>query len=214
PERFSPNVLLRGLFQCTLLPDVAFIGGGAEIAYWLQVKKLFAAAAIPLPVLVLRNSFLLVEPGAAKRLGNLGLRPEQLFSTTDQQLRAIVHEATQSQHDLAQPRAAIHQLYQQVKEQAGQLDPTLEAHVSSLEKRSLQGIEGLEKKMWRVIKRKHQEQQYQLHALHAQLFPQGKLQERHQHLGVYYAQWGRELLEQLLVHSQGLAQEFTILHLP
>ncbi len=214
PERFSPNVLLRGLFQCTLLPDVAFIGGGAEIAYWLQVKKLFAAAAIPLPVLVLRNSFLLLEPTAARRLANIGLEPGQLFATTDQQLRSIVQEATLSTCDLSQERNAIHQLYSRIKQQAGQLDPTLESHVSSLEKRSLHGLEGLEKKLWRVIKRKHQEQQHQLQMLHAQLFPQGKLQERHENIGIYYAQWGREFLEELLSHSQGLTQEFTILRLP
>ena len=214
PERFSPNVLLRGLFQCSLLPDVAFIGGGAEIAYWLQVKKLFAAAAIPLPVLVLRNSFLLVEPAAAKRLANLGLEPGQLFATADQQLRSVVDKTMLSQQTLDQQRNALQQLYEQIKRQAGQLDPTLEAHVSSLEKRSQQGLEGLEKKLWRVIKRKHQEQQHQLQGLHAQLFPDGHLQERHQHLGYYYAQWGKELIEQLLAHSQGLTQEFTILHLP
>jgi uncharacterized protein YllA (UPF0747 family) len=75
-------------------------------------------------------------------------------------------------------------------------------------------LEGLEKKLWRVIKRKHQEQQHQLQMLQAQLFPQGKLQERHENIGIYYAQWGREFLEELLSHSQGLTQEFTILRLP
>lgn len=214
PERFSPNVLLRGLFQCSLLPDVAFIGGGAEIAYWLQVKKLFAATSIPLPVLVLRNSFLLVEPTAAKRMANIGLEPGQLFSTSDEQLRSIVSPETLLQHDLSQQRFAIQQLYQQIKQKGGLLDLTLEAHISSLEKRSLQGLEGLEKKLWRVVKRKHQEQQQQLQRLQEQLFPNGQLQERHQHFGYYYAQWGKELLQQLLVHSQAFTQEFTILYLP
>jgi bacillithiol biosynthesis cysteine-adding enzyme BshC len=214
PERFSPNVLLRGLFQCTLLPDVAFIGGGAEIAYWLQVKELFATAAVPLPVLVLRNSFLLVDPTAAKRMNSLGLEPAQLFATADGQLQSIIDTAMLSQRDLEKERQTLQQLYRQIKQQAAQLDPTLEAHVSSLEKRSMQGLEGLEKKLWRVIKRKHQEQQHQLQMLHTQLFPQGKLQERHQNFGVYYAQWGKELLEKLLAHSQGLTQEFTLLQLP
>ena len=61
PERFSPNVILRGLFQETLLPNIAFIGGGGELAYWLQLKDLFNHYNVPFPVLVLRNSFLIIE---------------------------------------------------------------------------------------------------------------------------------------------------------
>ena len=61
PERFSPNVILRGLFQATILPDIAFIGGGGELAYWLELKDLFNHYKVPYPVLILRNSFLVVE---------------------------------------------------------------------------------------------------------------------------------------------------------
>jgi len=214
PERFSPNVLLRGLYQCTLLPDVAFIGGGAEIAYWLQVKNLFAAAAVPLPVLVLRNSFLLAAPSATKRLTQLGLQAGQLFLSDDKLLALLIDAETLSQRDLGEQRKIVEQLYQQLQQQAGKLDPTLIAHVAALEKRALQGLETLEKKLWRAIKRKHQEQQNQLQVLKAQLFPGGHLQERHQHLGFFYAQWGKELIDELLRHSQGLTQEFTIVQLP
>ena len=61
PERFSPNVILRPVFQEMILPNIAFIGGGGEVAYWLELKNVFAAVKVPFPVLILRNSFLLVE---------------------------------------------------------------------------------------------------------------------------------------------------------
>ena len=61
PERFSPNVILRGLYQEIILPDIAFIGGGGELAYWLELRDLFLHYKIPYPLLILRNSFLLVE---------------------------------------------------------------------------------------------------------------------------------------------------------
>ncbi len=60
PERFSPNVILRGVMQETVLPNIAFIGGGGELAYWLELKGVFTAAQVPYPVLVLRNSFLFI----------------------------------------------------------------------------------------------------------------------------------------------------------
>ena len=61
PERFSPNVILRGLFQETILPNIAFVGGGGEMAYWLELKPLFHHYQVPYPVLILRNSFLLIK---------------------------------------------------------------------------------------------------------------------------------------------------------
>jgi uncharacterized protein YllA (UPF0747 family) len=54
PDRFSPNVILRGLYQETILPNLAFIGGGGETAYWLQLKDLFDHYKVPFPMLVLR----------------------------------------------------------------------------------------------------------------------------------------------------------------
>ncbi|MEO5909180.1 MAG: bacillithiol biosynthesis cysteine-adding enzyme BshC, partial [Ginsengibacter sp.] len=73
PERFSPNVILRGLFQEIILPDVAWIGGGGELAYWLQLKDLFKNNAVPYPVLIIRNSFLIVEKKYQKLLQKLNL---------------------------------------------------------------------------------------------------------------------------------------------
>jgi uncharacterized protein YllA (UPF0747 family) len=83
PERFSPNVILRGLFQETILPNLAFIGGGGETAYWLELKDLFDHYKTPFPVLVLRNSFLLVQRQWMEKMEKAGfgvvdlLRDEQ-----------------------------------------------------------------------------------------------------------------------------------------
>ena len=79
PERFSPNVILRGLYQETILPNIAFIGGGGETAYWLQLKDLFEHYKIPFPVLVLRNSFLIVEKKWQAIIAKLGFTIEDFF---------------------------------------------------------------------------------------------------------------------------------------
>jgi len=41
PERFSPNVILRGLYQETILPNIAFNGGGGETPVVLKVRGPF-----------------------------------------------------------------------------------------------------------------------------------------------------------------------------
>src|SRR4030095_16780537 len=79
PERFSPNVILRGLFQETILPNIAFIGGGGETAYWLELKDLFAHYKVPFPVLILRNSFLFIEKKFSERLHKLEISDDDLF---------------------------------------------------------------------------------------------------------------------------------------
>lgn len=79
PERFSPNVILRGLFQESILPNIAFIGGGGETAYWLELKQLFSHYNVPFPVLILRNSFLFVEKSWKEKLERLGFTIPELF---------------------------------------------------------------------------------------------------------------------------------------
>ena len=79
PERFSPNVILRGLYQETILPNIVFIGGGGELAYWLELKKLFEHYNVPYPVQVLRNSFLLIEKKWQEKIKKLGFTNEEIF---------------------------------------------------------------------------------------------------------------------------------------
>ncbi|RYD99534.1 MAG: bacillithiol biosynthesis BshC, partial [Sphingobacteriales bacterium] len=79
PERFSPNVILRGLFQETILPNIAFVGGGGETAYWLELKELFLHYQVPFPMLVLRNSFLVIENKWSKKLDDLEISSTEIF---------------------------------------------------------------------------------------------------------------------------------------
>jgi uncharacterized protein YllA (UPF0747 family) len=59
PEKFSPNVIMRPLYQEIILPNLCYIGGGGEIAYWLELKSFFEAVNITFPMLLVRNSVLL-----------------------------------------------------------------------------------------------------------------------------------------------------------
>ena len=92
PERFSPHVILRGIYQETILPNLAFIGGGGELAYWLQLKDLFSQYHVPYPVLALRNSFLDIEEKWKKKIQHLGLSINDLFIDPSELLNRIVKE--------------------------------------------------------------------------------------------------------------------------
>jgi bacillithiol synthase len=211
PERFSPNVILRGLYQETILPNIAFIGGGGETAYWLQLKNLFEHYKIPFPVLVLRNSFLIVEKKWQVLIAKLGFTIEDFFLPEQELINRLVVRETDTKLKLNGTFSETVQLYNLIKKQATSIDATLEKHVEALKIQTLKRLEELEKKMLRAEKRKFADQQRQIHTIKENLFPGNGLQERKENLSFYHAKWGSEFIKQLLTASLSLEQEYSIL---
>ncbi|TAF56247.1 MAG: bacillithiol biosynthesis cysteine-adding enzyme BshC [Sphingobacteriia bacterium] len=214
PERFSPNVILRGVFQETILPNIAFVGGGGELAYWLELRAVFAAANTPFPQLVLRNSFLCMTQSQKKHWDELGLGVNDLFV----QGPALVEKWMQQQgavvHSLKTQQSTLHQFYQALAETAERVDPTLKPHVLALEAKAMKGLQALEKKSFRAEKKKSATSLARLERVQSQLFPQKSLQERTENLAGFYGRWGRTWLSQVLVASHAWEQDFSILVWP
>lgn len=209
PERFSPNVILRGLFQETILPNLAFIGGGGELAYWLQFRDLFDHYRTPFPVLVLRNSFLLMEKKWQELAGKLNLSDGHLF-LPEQGLLDLIIEREGKKPLLNGEVQELQSIYEQLKSLATSVDQTLSRHVEALKTRATNQLLELEKKMVRAERKKHAAQQAQISKLKKALFP-GGLQERTENVSGFYALWGRDLIGELYQHSPVLEQEFVIL---
>ena len=132
PGRFSPNVILRGLYQETILPNLAFIGGGGETAYWLQLKSLFNHYKVPFPMLVLRNSFMIVEKKWQERIAKLGFTIEDFFLSREELLNRIVMNESKNEVKLNGSLSKLEQMYESFKKQASAVDSSLEKHVESL----------------------------------------------------------------------------------
>jgi len=62
PERISPNALLRPVFQDTILPTAAYVGGPAEIAYFAQSAALYEGILGRITPVLPRLSATLIEP--------------------------------------------------------------------------------------------------------------------------------------------------------
>ena len=152
PERFSPNVILRGLYQETILPDIAFIGGGGELAYWLQVKGLFEHYKTSFPVLVLRNSFLIVEKKWQSMISKMGFTAEDFFLPEEELINRLVARQSGKKLQLNGTLTETERLYEEIKKQVASIDITLEKHVDSLRMKTLHHLQELEKKMLRAEK--------------------------------------------------------------
>jgi bacillithiol synthase len=213
PERFSPNVILRPLLQETILPNAAFIGGGGEMAYWLQLKNVFAKVNIPFPVLLLRNSFLLYKQQQLNKLQNMNITIDDLFIETNSLFSKFVTQQTQNNISLSNTIATLNTIYNQLQTQVNTIDATLVAHTKALKTKALKQITQLEKKLLQAEKRKFETQRQQLIKIKNDLFYNNNLQERTENFSYLYSIYGNQLFDIILNCSSSFKQEFALINI-
>ena len=213
PERFSANVMLRGVFQETILPNIAFIGGGGELAYWLELKNVFEAVDVPYPMLILRNSFLLAEEKWKQKTESTGLHLQDLFLSEHELMNKVVTKQSTNRFSLNGELKKVEDLYDAMSAVANNVDATLQNHVTALKVKAIKSLQELEKKMLRAEKRKFETERSQLRNIKTALFPNNSLQERFENLSGVYGRYGKEIVNIFLQHSLSLEQQFAIITL-
>lgn len=211
PERFSPNVILRGLMQEMILPNIVFIGGGGEIAYWLELKGLFHYYKVPFPLLIIRNSFLIIEKKYQQLIEKLHLIGVDLFKGEETLINEIVARHTHHRLQLDEEKFQIQQAYFSIKKLVKEIDATLEQHAEALETQTIKKLSETEKKMLRAEKRKFLDIKNQLSKVLSVLFPENNLQERTENFMLFYSKWGNDFFEMLYKNSLMLEQEFCVI---
>lgn len=212
PERFSANVILRGVFQETILPNIVFIGGGGELAYWLELKEIFKSANVPYPVLVLRNSFLLISKKQQQVIVNHGIELSELFLKEFELIQKKVLAASSNQLNISDEIDQISRLYTQIEHLATLVDGSLANHIQALKTKALNKLAGVEKKMIRSEKRNFSLLSSQIHQLKQALFPNESLQERVENFSLYYSKYGNDWLNTIYQSSLALEQQFTVVY--
>ncbi|TXH20597.1 MAG: bacillithiol biosynthesis cysteine-adding enzyme BshC [Chitinophagaceae bacterium] len=213
PERFSPNVILRGVFQEAILPNIAFIGGGGELAYWLQLKPVFEYFNIFYPVLVLRNSFLLIEEKSAVNAAKLGLSLKELFLKTDDLVDAQIKKNTKNPLSINSSIETLATVFDNLKDQVVTVDPTLLDHVSRLHKMAIGNLNHLEHKILKAEKRNQNDRVQQIQQLKSRLFPMNSLQERIENVIPFWSRYGKEWIDIIYHQSLSLEQQFAVINL-
>lgn len=213
PERFSANVILRGAFQETVLPNIAFIGGGGELAYWLELKNVFEAVGIPYPALLLRNSFLVMNKEQAQKWKQLGFTDADLFTEELSLINTLVKRESDNQLNLTRELQQAHDYYAHLRTLTDAVDKTLSEHLIAIEKKAIKRLTELEKKLLRAERIKYDVQQKQITRIKQDLFPKSSLQERVDNFSIHYATHGKAWLQMILDVSTGLNKGFGIVTL-
>jgi bacillithiol biosynthesis cysteine-adding enzyme BshC len=213
PEHFSPNVILRPLYQEVILPNLCYIGGGGEISYWLELKSMFDNAKITFPILLLRNSALLVTEKQAKKLDKLALTWKDMFMRTDDLINEKVKKISEFPIDLSNQKLILKTQFEYLKTIAHKTDQSFIGAVKAQEAKQVKGLESLEKRLLKAQKRKYAQELERIIDLQNQLFPQGSLQERKNNFSEFYLEYGDELIEKLINNLNPLENKFSCITL-
>ena len=211
PDRFSPNVILRGVYQETILPGIAFIGGGGELAYWMELKNVFNEVKVHYPILQLRNSFMFMNEKQTAHWNSLGFSLEDLFKPMLELELDYVKNQTKENLALTNHIASLNDLYASIQQDVIKIDTSLGDHTKNLSVQAQKKLALLEKKMIRAEKRKQQTSIDRIKAIKGSLFPKNSLQERVENFSEWVGSYGWDWVEAVLENSTTLNPSFTII---
>ena len=178
PERFSPNVLMRPLFQEKVLPNLCYVGGAGELAYWLQFKSYFEVQNVDFPILLHRNSAFILTKKQEEKLKKLKVSYSDLLLHLPQLINKKTKEITELTIDFSKERENLKSIFLEMEKIAELTDKSFIGAVKAQHQKQINGLNKLEKRLFKAEKRKHQDYINQLTKLHFEFFPNGNLQER------------------------------------
>ncbi|MFT6337203.1 MAG: bacillithiol biosynthesis cysteine-adding enzyme BshC [Saprospiraceae bacterium] len=211
PENFSPNVVMRPLYQESILPNLAYVGGGGEIAYWLERKSQFAAFGVFYPMLIRRNSVMILNNGLNKTIDKLGFTTNDIFQTQDELINQYINANTEVQIELEDQKSIIQKAYEEIADKSKQIDPGLAKSVLADMTKQLKNIDQMESRMKRAIKSQQEVQVNKIGKMKDKLFPNNGLQERFDNFMPHYMSAGESFFDDLIDHLDPMDRRFLVL---
>jgi bacillithiol biosynthesis cysteine-adding enzyme BshC len=185
PERFSPNALLRPVYQETVLPNLCYFGGGGEIAYWLQLKDLFDVLNLTFPLLRVRDSYVLLNKKQLNQLDDLGLSVLDLKQNYDDLIKLYINTHTTKELTLEQEKEALNQIKTAIINKTNSKDVGLSRFIESEVVKMNHQLEKIEKKLLQNEKKNQEQTLKQIKRLRDKIYPSNGFQERHENVLQY-----------------------------
>lgn len=211
PERFSPNVIIRPLYQELVLPNLCYIGGGGELAYWMQLKAYFNTEEVVFPILLLRNSVQVISKKQYGKLENLNITAQELFLKQHQLVTNKISEKMKINFDFSEQRRFLKRQFDSLRAIANKTDISYLGAVNAQEKKQLKGLNNLEKRLLKAEKRRQSDLVMRITNLQSEILPGLSLEERKRNFSEYYLTYGNDFITILKQRLNPLQQEFFIL---
>jgi len=211
PERFSPNVIGRPLYQEVIFPNLCYIGGGGELAYWLELKPYFDEMGVTFPMLMLRNSALVITEKQADKVDRLGIQVSNLFMKQHTLINKKIREISNIDIDFTPQKKLLGEQFEHLYKLAEQTDESFLGAVKAQEIKQKKGLDNLEKRLLRAQRRKLKDHVVRLTEIQNELFPNRSLQERQLNFSELYLEMGDNLIPFLFSSLDPFCNEFLVL---
>ncbi|WP_164875613.1 bacillithiol biosynthesis cysteine-adding enzyme BshC [Apibacter sp. HY039] len=197
PERFSPNALLRPVYQELILPNVAYVGGNAEVAYWLELKNYFDHQDLPYPILIPRNSFLLITENQKEKLDKYQLDSEKLFLPKEKIIKNLVCQNSKEKFDFNKYEERLATIFNDLLLESSKTDDSWKNMILAQQKKQLNGLNKINKRFYKAERRKYHDLIKNFEQLYSELFPAENWQERRVNFSEYFAVYGDDFIKLL-----------------
>jgi uncharacterized protein YllA (UPF0747 family) len=200
PSEFGPNVLLRPLVQDTLFPTACYVAGPNELAYLGQLREVYDAFGVPMPLMYQRATATLLDSAAARFLARHNLPLESLHARDESVLNRLLEaqlppDVERSLRDLA---GILDEQTGRLAASVARVDATLDGAVRSWLGRAQDDLKKLHGKVVQAEKRKDETLRRQFRQTQAQAFPDGHAQEREIGFVYFLNKYGPALIDRLL----------------
>ena len=210
PEIFSPNVLMRPIYQEMILPNIAYVGGGSELSYWFQLYDTFKDLSLPIPILVMRNSVVLLDSKKQNKIKKLSLDTLDFFEDINLINKKYILKNS-DKINLNEELMRMKEVFQSINQKIE--DPSLISSLNAIEKKNNNMIADFENKVIKNLKSKNEIQINQILKIKNDFFPNKKLQERHDSFIPQYVKYGDNFIKNIIFHLNPLDTNFVILNL-
>ncbi|MFN7013449.1 MAG: bacillithiol biosynthesis cysteine-adding enzyme BshC [Bacteroidia bacterium] len=212
PQKFSPNVTLRPLYQQVILPNLAYVGGPGELAYWLEYKLFFEAQNIFFPVLTPRSFACVIDGRTQQLMEKTAINENLLFASEEAKIKYFIQHLTELP-DTGKVKSEIEKAFSVLINEAEKTDVTLKPFVESELQKVLKSVDTIKHKLERAQKQKNENAINQIKKLHEKIFPNGTLQERYDNFSSIYLSEGEGFLHYLLNTFDAFTKDMYLLKL-
>ena len=204
---------MRPVYQEVLLPNVAYVGGNAEIAYWLELKEYFMEQKISFPILIPRNSFLLTSTNQEKKMQRLHWEITDLFHPKESIINSIVEKVSSYKFDVSKYESRLESIFKDLLNESSNTDSSWKDMILAQQKKQLNGLQKIEKRFYKANRLKHKEIVLNFESLYDEMFPNGTWQERILNFSYYYAIMGAEFLARIYNETSEFENKLTVFNL-
>lgn len=206
----SPNVVLRCLYQQKILPNLAYVGGPGETAYWLEYRAMFDYFNVPYPILIPRHFGMIVNKSLSEQMMKLGMTAKDIFLPDNQILENYFSTVSPDREVYNKEKTDIVKQLQEAHTAFSKLDQTKPSAEGAKLKKQLNELDSAHKKLIRSYKKKNEVVVLQLEKIKQELMPRGGLQERHENFIPFYLEYGEKLIEILKENFSSFDSRFVV----